>query len=134
MGSLPKNNRILVVDDEPMIRKIIVSIFRKFGDNVVSAKNGAEALDLFGLEPFDIVITDFQMPGMDGCELAASLKQLAGNTPVIMVTGSNNSKITKAMDDKKVDTLLLKPFLPEDLRGAVDGLLDKKMSITAEIM
>ncbi len=79
--------RILIADDELMMRKILSALFRSTGHEVMAAVNGYEALRLFSENPFDLVTTDCNMPVMDGSILAKRIKQKSPNTPVIMITG-----------------------------------------------
>jgi CheY-like chemotaxis protein len=99
------------------------------GHQVTEAGNGAEALDLFGMNHFDLVVTDFEMPVMKGNRLAVHIKQLAPSLPIVMITAS-----AKARRDAEnpVDALLDKPFEVADLRAALKKLLSAQSEPTEQ--
>ena len=78
--------RILVVDDEPLVCDAVRMMLDFDGHQVKTAASGKEALAMFQEGQFDLVITDFEMPGMKGDELAAAIKAQAPNQPVVMIT------------------------------------------------
>src|SRR5438552_13745174 len=80
--------RILVVDDEPSIRRILSLVLQRDGHVVTEACSGAEALSLFEPGKFDLVFTDHFMPMMKGDELAAALKRRAPQQMIVMLTAS----------------------------------------------
>ena len=120
----PKTNRILIVDDDIIIRKVVSQMITILGFEAISAQDGFEALNLFETNQFDMVITDFEMPGIDGFTLASTIKDKAGDIPIIMITGNTDEILPKLTDDKFIDYLLSKPFIFEDIKAAIGGLLD----------
>jgi len=107
--------RILVVDDEPSVGDI-VTMFLKFDGHEVEVTNSSEkALALFSPDRFDLVITDFAMPGMNGNELAAAIKADAPDQPVIMITGHAGM----LPPQPSVDYIVSKPFRLQHLREAI---------------
>ena len=112
--------RILLVDDDEAARssiKLLLSIDRH---SVVEARNGQEGLHVFTGDQFDLVITDFFMPDMQGNELAFSIKNIAPSQPILMITAYHEKL---GSDDKPVDAVLSKPFGIDELRGAIATLL-----------
>jgi CheY-like chemotaxis protein len=83
--SIPRK-RILVVDDEPLVRDSVRMVLAFDGYEVQTASGGTEALELLEHESFDLVITDFNMPGIKGDELAVKIKARWPRKPVIMLT------------------------------------------------
>lgn len=79
--------RVLLVDDEEGIRTVLSVAIRDAGYDVVTAENGAQALDILNDQEFPIVITDIKMPGVDGLELLQHIKRDWPDTEVIMITG-----------------------------------------------
>jgi CheY-like chemotaxis protein len=112
--------RILLADDQPEVREMTKLMLGLDEHIVTEARNGQEALDLFALEPFDLVITDYLMPLMTGDELATNIKRLAPGEPILMITGSA-AEVGGIRGS--VDAVLNKPFGFEDLRQAVAELL-----------
>lgn len=117
---VPSPRRILVVDDEPSVRDLIDSVLQYDGHSVTLASSGSEALALFQESAFDLVVTDYMMPGMTGGQLAAAIKAMAPLCPVLLVTGYGccTSDLLRA-----VDATLAKPFQIEALRQTVACLL-----------
>lgn len=110
---------MLVVDDEPNVCECIRLILTLAGHDVVTAHNGRGALEKFGTGRFDIVFTDYSMPGMKGDQLAAAVKAIAPEQPIVMISGLANAIATPA----NVDLILTKPFLPTELRHAIAQLM-----------
>jgi two-component system chemotaxis response regulator CheY len=112
--------RILLVDDQQSVRQTIALLLSLDKHTVVEAANGTEALALFKPGGFDLVITDFQMPQMNGNELAAKIKLAWPVQPVLMITAYAEQL---EESDNPVDALLDKPFQLEDLRRVMTKLL-----------
>jgi CheY-like chemotaxis protein len=83
--------RILVVDDEPILRQVIELTLQKAGFDVVAAGNGKEGLDLYRKTSPDLVITDIMMPIMDGFETIRALKQIAPGVKIIAMSGAGKA-------------------------------------------
>ncbi|MFQ5897234.1 MAG: ATP-binding protein [Candidatus Methylomirabilia bacterium] len=111
--------RVLVVDDEPLVCRVMTDYLTSDGHTVETATNGREALEKFRAGQFDLVVTDQGMPEMSGDRLAAAIKRLAPDKPVILVTGFG--KTAKADDDKPadVDFIVSKPVPLTALRQAL---------------
>jgi CheY-like chemotaxis protein len=118
--SKSQGKRILVVDDEPAVREVLGLLLRFDGHKVVEAASGREACLLFAPGDFDLVITDFSMPGMSGDELARTIKGLVPSQPILMVT-AYAQKLCGL--DNPVDAILEKPFNVAALRKMVAMLL-----------
>ncbi|MEF8817098.1 MAG: DUF3467 domain-containing protein [Salinibacter sp.] len=111
----PDGVSILVVDDEEMVRSTVTRLLTLSGHEVSRAASGAEALEMFSPDRYDVVFTDFGMPEMTGAELAHALKDEAPSLPVILLTGYTE---TEAAHDN-VDGILSKPFKRDDLDTAI---------------
>ncbi len=118
-----RGKRILLVDDEEPLRASLRMMLELDGHQVTEASNGAEALNLFTIGEFDLVITDFEMPVMEGNELAAGLKLLAPSVPILMITASERAR--RGVENP-VDALLNKPLTVSDLRRALEKLLSAR--------
>src|SRR6516162_5272723 len=112
--------RILLADDQKEVREVTKLLLGLDEHQVTEATNGREALELFKRENFDLLITDYAMPGMLGDELARRVKQMCPAQPVLMITGSIEAS---ALEKGCVDSLLNKPFTLDGLREAVMLLL-----------
>lgn len=107
--------RVLVVDDEEMVRSIVTQLLSLKGHDVHRAASGAEALDMVDGNTYDIVFTDFGMPEMTGAELAKTLHDRYPALPVILLTGYTDTD--KAVGE--VEAVLSKPFKLEELQSTI---------------
>ena len=120
---MPAKKRILVVDDEPFVCDAVKMMLAFDGHDVVTANSGKEALGIFDKEKFDLVITDFAMPGMKGDELAAAIKTRSPKQPVVMITAYAEMLQSSGKSLPGVDFVVSKPFLLEHLRDAIATVL-----------
>ncbi|MBU2550044.1 MAG: response regulator [Proteobacteria bacterium] len=116
--------RILVVDDEKIIREGCARILRKEGHEVSTAANGQIALDLIRQNQYDILLLDIKMPALDGMALMEILKQEQSGLLIVVITGY--ASIETAVEAMKAGAydFLLKPFSPDALRIAINRALD----------
>jgi signal transduction histidine kinase len=117
--------RILVVDDQEIICELIAEYLKGDGHHAATAVDSGEALAVFAQQGFDLVITDQSMPGMNGVQLAAAIKELAPGTPVILLTGFGEEMLALGESPGGVDLVLGKPVTAADLRRAVFGVLSR---------
>lgn len=119
------SKRILIVDDDLNIRRIVSLALMEESDYIVSAVSSAEAALLhISRQPVDLLFTDILMPGMDGLELVQRVRELDPKTAVIVFTVSPQDLTPERAEQLKIDCLLEKPVSPDQLRLAVDLLLD----------
>jgi len=123
--------RILCVDDEPyMLSALSRQMRTKF--NIATAGSAKEGLDLIRNDgPFDVVISDFRMPEMNGAEFLSLVKEIDPTATLILLTGQASIEgLQSVVNDSQVYKILFKPCSPEDLHEAVySGIqkhLDKK--------
>jgi len=120
--------KILAVDDSPTMRRIIVNTLKRAGFNdVVEASDGKDALAKMKLEKPNFVITDWNMPEMDGLTFITTLRSIDDykELPVLMVTTrSVKEDIVEAMK-AGVNNYIVKPFTPDTLKAKIDQMLGK---------
>jgi CheY-like chemotaxis protein len=121
--------RILVVDDDECIRYVVLKMVSVMGYDAVGAQNGAEALRLLLGDSFDLVITDLQMPGMDGLSLARRIKDKSPKMPVLLITGDAQDALAEALKKSCVDSAVYKPFTLEDLQESMRQMLRIRKSV-----
>lgn len=102
--------RVLVADDDPMVREVISSYLGEDGYEVELAANGREALEKFCAADFDIVLTDRSMPEMTGDQLAREVKRRNPNVPVLLLTGFGDIMAAEGEKPEGVDEIMSKPF------------------------
>ena len=114
-----KKPRVLVVEDNDAIRRLVVTLLRREGYEVMEAGNGEQVLQS-SLEPVELLVTDFAMPGMTGMELAEKLRP----AKVLFTSGCSVSELADRGFRADTASFLPKPFSPIQLREKVHSLLD----------
>jgi PAS domain S-box-containing protein len=115
---------VLVVDDEPSIRRVLTRYFASRGHAVVSARDGAEAVKLARQSTFDVVICDLRLPEMDGYEVIRRIRSLPAGVRtrcIIMSAGGPATAESLRNDTVMVAAVIEKPYDIEELRRAVEG-------------
>jgi signal transduction histidine kinase/CheY-like chemotaxis protein len=123
----PRSLRILCIDDEPLLRELLNDFLTHFKHQVVTAEGGSQGLELFSNatrenQPFELVITDLGMPGVDGRQVANAIKAESPRTPVIMLTGWGAMMKEQEGVPVHVDALLSKPLRLNELNDAIARL------------
>ncbi len=115
--------RVLLIDDEPQVRDVLMRMLRLDGHQAVAASTAAEGLDLLTQQRFDLILTDLGLPDMTGWQLARAAKEGAHSVPVVLVTGwtEEGDRPTLAQG---VDAVLAKPFGMVELRRVVRAAMD----------
>ena len=111
--------RILVIDDDAAIRELLRFVLEGEGYEVIEAADGAEGLQRYQAAPTDLVITDLQMPGMDGLELLEALRRVVP-TPALMAISGDRDALTKAR--RLTPHTFAKPLPLEQVLAAVRSL------------
>lgn len=119
------HGRILIVDDAMAIRKVLRRILEKAGYEVVDAADVETALDLLRAGPVDVVLTDIQMPGCSGVELARLVKRDFPATKVIAMSGFDNVYLNQVTLELGIEPTLMKPMHPAGLIDAVRVALER---------
>ncbi len=118
--------RLLIVDDE---ETLTFSLYQTFINapidcEVVTAASGEEALERFEKKPFDLVITDLAMPGIDGLELLTRVKRQRVDTQVIVITAYGSDEREEKAYELGADRYLEKPFDIKEIKSLVLGMLE----------
>ena len=115
--------KILVVDDESRMRKLVGDFLLKHGYEVVTASNGKEALDVFfGDENIDLIVLDVMMPIMDGYQVCKEIRK-ESRVPIVMLTAKSEEIDELIGFDAGVDEYISKPFSPRILVARIDSIL-----------
>ena len=122
------NLKILAVDDSESMRKMVSFTLQKAGYEVVEAVDGMDALDKIGSSKINMLITDVNMPNMEGIEL---VKQVRANpeykfVPIILLTTESRGARMEEGKKARVTGWIVKPFKPEQLLAVVRKVLDRK--------
>jgi len=116
---------VLVVDDEPGVREVLIQYLRLDGHTVATATNGREGLERFFEDRYDAVVTDYAMPELFGDKLAAAIKQASPLTPVILLTGFGNLMQAPPTGSAGPDVILSKPIRLSKFRETLASIVEK---------
>ncbi len=120
-----KGRQILVVDDEPKMRRVLELMLQKMGHRVFGASDGREALAVFRANSIDLIIADLRMPGMDGIELLASLRAQESAVAVIVITAHGTIETAVAAMKHGASDYILRPF---DI-GALELTVERALNV-----
>ena len=122
------NRRIMVVDDDKGIRHALSTALSGMGYEVLAASSGTEAFNLFLKISFALVLTDLEMPGEDGLNLASRIKDKFPDIPVVLMTAHAKEDVMERMKGGSVDYVIFKPFRLEDILKMVQKILGIELS------
>jgi CheY-like chemotaxis protein len=126
--------RVLLVDDDISLLPLFSEVLAQEGYSVVAASNGAQAEERAGVEPpFDLLITDYNMPGLNGVDLALRLTMRQPGLPVLVITGEELNDLPRGILSHAGWHLLLKPIGCLTLISTVRKLLPSQSSHTSEL-
>lgn len=119
-----KSLKILCVDDEENIGKVMVRVLTYLNHEAHAVSSGEEAMEKLRGEHYDLVVTDFEMPGMNGLELAEKIKSRHDGCPVILLTGCGLIHDEKNNLLNRIDAVLFKPVTIHSLQSGIARLFE----------
>ena len=122
---------ILVVDDDRTMLELVKRILERDGNVACCVASGEEALEQIKEKTFSLMITDLNMPGLDGLELARKGLEIAPQMPIIMDTGGMSPRITRLAKEIGISKVLAKPFLAIELLDAIREVMGNQMEWAA---
>jgi DNA-binding NtrC family response regulator len=117
---------ILVVDDDSVMLEVVRRILEREGIVAHCVASGEEALEQIKERTFSLMITDFNMPGLNGLELSRKGLEIAPQMPIIMDTGGISAKITRQAMEIGILKVLAKPFQPNELMETIRDVMGKR--------
>jgi len=121
--------RVMVIEDDDAVRGLVIRMLERVGHEVVATPDGREALRMFGQEPTDLVITDINMPGMDGIEVISAFRAMRAGVPIIAISGGGlmpKELLLSSAAAMGAVEVVSKPFEISRLVGAVDRALQQQ--------
>ena len=127
--------KVLVVDDFPTMRRIVKNLLKQIGfENIDEAEDGVQALNKLKSGNYGLIVSDWNMPNMEGIDLLRNIRQEPEplkNIPFLMVTAeAEKEKVIEAIK-AGVDNYIVKPFTAEVLKEKLEKIADKKTSLKA---
>jgi CheY-like chemotaxis protein len=123
--SKEQSPKVLVVDDEPEVRKLVAAMLARNGYRVVSADSGENAIRLFKNNPdTDLLLTDVVAPGMSGPMIADQIASLKPDIKVLFMSGYDGTQVVQRYVVEKGYSLLIKPFTMDQLERKVRAVLE----------
>jgi putative two-component system response regulator len=126
-------SRILAIDDEHVIRTLVVEILESVGHEVVGAESAEHALELLETDEFDLVVSDVVMPGLSGLELLEAARRRQASLPVLLVTGAGTYETLSQALTRGAAGLVTKPFAHAELQLAVAEALERASRTREEL-
>jgi two-component system, chemotaxis family, chemotaxis protein CheY len=126
--------KILIVDDSITIRRIITNALKTVGfTDTVEASNGKEALEKLTSAKVDFIITDWNMPEMNGLDLIKEVRAnpVHSSMPILMITTRGTEHDVVEALQAKVNSYIMKPFTPQELKEKIEGIL-KTIPVSTE--
>lgn len=121
-----KSVRLLLVDDDPNLQRMITLFLNKKNYELAIAGNGRKALDLLDKNKFDLIISDMQMPLMDGSTLLRKIREKKIKTPVIIISAYTTLNMSNEIDASDFAAVLFKPFDSDNLISNIEKVLKIK--------
>ena len=121
----PNTKKVLVIDDQPIVTDLLVSVLERMDYQSQVASCGKEGLEMFEKDRFDLVITDLGMPDISGWEVSRAVKQKRPDVPVVVITGWGVDPDPGKVKDSQVDLIITKPFQVDQLEKTIRDLVEK---------
>ena len=120
--------RVLVIDDEELVRNVLARMLSQANHRVTVAESGEEGIRLFNEKEFDIVLTDLGMPGMSGWEVCRTIKKISPHFPVGMITGWGMEVDQTKIEESGIDFVVSKPFDFSQILKEMNKTLESKIN------
>jgi two-component system chemotaxis response regulator CheY len=129
----PGNGRVMIVDDEDTVRKVMRLTLTKAGYDVVEAEHGGKGIEVIGSDDnmlmLDVIICDIRMPKINGLEAIAFFQQQYPSVPIIVVTGYPDQKMATDLLNRGVFDYLVKPADKDKLLQTVEAAMEKRLAL-----
>lgn len=114
--------QMLIVDDSATMRNMIKAVVQEMGHQCHTAQDGEKAFKLCQAQQFDLIITDINMPNMDGIELIRLIRESHNATPILVITTEGGENVKQAGKAAGASGWIVKPFNPDTLKRAISKL------------
>jgi len=122
-------HRVLVVDDDERIRKLVVRAIEQHKCICDDAEDGSRALEMIAANQYDAVVTDLRMPRLQGSTLITALLDLDVRPAIIVITGITQQQELRRLDDRDIEGIFVKPFDLQSLASEVKTIADRRRKL-----
>ncbi len=126
VNAVARSSKILVVDDDPEMRALLLDVLTNEGYEVIEAKDGTEAVLALRARKFDLILMDKNMPGPSGLDLLPGFRRVSPWSPIIMMTAFGDVPSYMEAVEKGAVEFLFKPFRMEELKAAIAKALGER--------
>lgn len=126
---MPEKLKVLLVDDDPSWLEALSDILKRCGLRVEKVSSAVEAVKVFSKEKFQLIITDFAMPQMNGVELAKILRTKSNGIPIILMSGDKTIRTSKCVVQAGVDICIDKSDNLEEVLKRIERLIHRSLSL-----
>ena len=120
-----KKMRILLIDDDEWIRDSLQQFFEAEGCHLTALETAEEAVAALKKQDFDIIITDFKLPGMDGLDFLGSIQESSARAIKILITAYGSEEVVAEAGRRGVQAFIEKPFTSDIVEGTLSSLIDR---------
>jgi DNA-binding response OmpR family regulator len=114
-----QHRRVLVVDDEPEVRRILATALRQRGLTIDEAADGSDAVALLRENVYSVVVLDLLMPGVNGFAVLDAIDEREGQVPIVLVVTGADRAMLDGLDSQKIHGIIKKPFEPHEVAAVV---------------
>ncbi|MBX7056928.1 MAG: response regulator [Leptospirales bacterium] len=125
VGTVKSRGKVLAVDDSETMRMMVRQTLEYGGYQATVAPDGAQALQIFDQDNFDLVITDINMPGMDGLTLVRELRKRNQDVPILTLTTESEEALKRQGAEAGANGWIVKPLIPAQLLDLLGQILDR---------
>ena len=127
------SKRVLIVDDEPDVLRLVALRLKKSGYEILAASDGKEGFDIISSEKPDLVLLDLRLPNMDGVDICKQVKndEVLRHIPIILFTATSDIEVADKAKEAGANDYMVKPFEPDELLEKISGIIQDKQTQSA---
>jgi DNA-binding response OmpR family regulator len=128
--------KILLIDDDTLIRRSVARVLLQNGHDVITAEDGVRGMELFHRQKFDLILTDIYMPRQEGIETILTLRREDNDTKIIAISGGGNSGNMDALEMARLlgaDGVIEKPFRTDQLLAKIEAVMNEPREVPAPV-
>lgn len=128
------HRRVLVVDDDPEVRRILTASMRQKSLTIDEAEDGTQAIALLREHSYSVIVLDLLMPQVNGFAVLDAIDENGANAPVVLVVSGASRDVLDALDARRIHGVIRKPFMPQEVADVVAACADVRTRSAFETM